>query len=59
MRYCEVPTNTEHIQTQIAYSFYNSLWRHHSDCYASRRLIFLTCICFTSNTPARPPNLIF
>jgi len=24
MRYCQVPTNTKDIQTQIAYSFYNS-----------------------------------
>ena len=43
-----VPTNTEHIQTYIAYSFYNSLWHHHPDCYASCRLIFLPCICFAS-----------
>jgi len=27
-----VRTNTEHIQTQIAYSFYNSLWHRHADC---------------------------
>ena len=47
MRYCQVPTNTEHIQTLIAYSFYNSLWHHQPDCYASRRLIFLP-FCFAS-----------
>ena len=48
IRYCQVPTNTEHIQTQIAYSFYNSLWHHHPDCYASWRLIFLPCVCLAT-----------
>jgi len=43
-----VPTNTDHIQTYIAYSFYHSLWYHHQDCYASCRLIFLPCVCFAS-----------
>jgi len=43
-----VATKTEHIQTYIAYSFYNSLWHHHPDCYASCRLIFLPCVCFAS-----------
>jgi len=37
-----------YIQTYIAYSFYNSLWHHHPDCYVSCRLIFLLCVCFAS-----------
>jgi len=32
----------------IAYSFYNSLWHHHPDCYAPCRLIFLPCVCSAS-----------
>jgi len=48
MRYGQVPTNTEHIQTWIVYSFYNSLWHHHPDCYASCWLIFLPYVCFAS-----------
>jgi len=43
-----VSSITEHIQTHIAYSFYNSLWHHHPDCYASCRLIFLPYVCFAS-----------
>jgi len=45
---CQPRTNTEHIQTQIAYPFYNSLWHHHPDCYSSCWLIFLPCVCLTS-----------
>jgi len=47
MRYSQVPKNTEHIQTQVAYSFYNSLWHHYPYCYASC-LIFWPCVCFAS-----------
>jgi len=43
-----VPTNIEHIPTYIPYSFCNSLWHHHPDCYISSRRIFLPCVCFAS-----------
>jgi len=39
---------TQNTCKQIAYSFYNSLWHHHPDCYAWCRLIFLPCVCFAS-----------
>ena len=45
---CQPTQNTFIISKIFAYSFCNSLW-HHSDCYASCRLIlFLPCVCFAS-----------
>jgi len=48
---CQVPTNTHRTHsniTLIAYSFCNSLWHQHPDCYASCQLIFLPCDYFAS-----------
>jgi len=59
MRYCQVPTNTEHIQT---------LMRNHSItiCYitiqiVTHRVDWFSCVAFVllQYTPERPPNLIF
>jgi len=43
----EIPPSAN-IFKQIVYSFYNSLWHDHPDCYASCQLIFLPCVCFAS-----------